>query len=384
MCSAAVVTGQRKLDESELVAIREEFYEHPGPAVPAELVDELLSRRLPLLSGEDRREVLQQLLDDLEGLGGVSELLRDPTVTDVLINGPGVVWIERNGELQQSHVWLGEQEVKALIERSVGASGRRVDRAQPIADAWWIDGSRVCVVLGPIARHGPCVSIRKLAASSLPLSAFCEPQTCVLLKQLVEQRKNLLVFGSTGSGKTTLLNALLQCCPASERIVTIEDTAELRLPGRHWVALDAREDNSEGIGAIDLSDLVRTSLRMRPDRMVIGEVRGAECLDLLWALSTGHSGSMSSCHASDVRGALARLETYTLLANSGLPLSAIRRQIVAAIDVFVGVERGWRGARRVSSITRVGLSTDGEYLLSSWSPNVVPVPLDDQPSVAEV
>lgn len=286
---------------------------------------------------------------DLPG-GVLGSLLADADVTEIMVNGPGEVWVERHGCLARSGVLIDRPAIDALVERTVAAAGRRVDRASPIVDLRLHDGSRVNVVLAPLAVDGPCVTIRRFRARALPLDAFAAAPVAALLVGLVRSRANLLVSGSTGAGKTTLLNALATAIPAAERVVTIEDTAELRLPLPHVVRLEARPASADGTGAVTLRDLVRTVLRMRPDRIVVGECRGGEALDLLQAMHTGHRGTLGTIHANDPLDALRRLETLVLLAGSGLPVVAVRDQIDSALDAVIHVGRGADGARHIESV----------------------------------
>ena len=242
----------------------------------------------------------------VEGLGPLEPLLADPTVTEVMVNGPGPVWIERDGRLERVDVALDNATIGLLIERVVGPLGLRVDRASPLVDARLADGSRVNVVVPPLAIDGPCVTIRRFGTRRITLDEVCPPGVAALLAWAVRARCNVVVSGGTGAGKTTLLNALAAAIPAGERVVTIEDAAELRLPGDHVVRLESRPPNAEGAGAVDIRELVRNALRMRPDRIVVGEVRGPEALDMLQAMNTGHEGSLSTCHANGPADALRR------------------------------------------------------------------------------
>lgn len=285
--------------------------------------------------------------------GGLAGLFFDETVNEVMVNGDGRVWVEREGRVVPAGFRLQRPEVALLIEQIVAPLGLRVDRSSPMVDARLSDGSRVNAVVAPLAVDGPCVTVRRFRTRPLPLSAWGPPRLCALLEWLVESRANLLVSGATGSGKTTLLNGLASHITTGERIITIEDAAELRLPQDHVIRLEARPANAEGAGAVTVRDLVRNALRMRPDRIVVGEVRGAEALDMLQAMSTGHDGSLSTCHANRPADALRRVEAMALQAGSGLPLVAIRDQLHAAVDVVVQVARMAGGRRAVTGVGEV-------------------------------
>jgi pilus assembly protein CpaF len=287
------------------------------------------------------------------GLGPLEAVLADPDVTEVMVNGPGPVWVEKAGALRRLDVRLDRREVELLIERIVAPLGLRVDRAAPLVDARLADGSRVNAVVPPLALDGPCVTIRRFGARAISLGEVAPAGVASLLAWAVRARCNVLVSGGTGAGKTTLLNALAGCIPQGERVVTIEDAAELRLPLEHVVRLEARPPNAEGAGEVRVRDLVRNALRMRPDRIVVGEVRGAEALDMLQAMNTGHEGSLSTCHANGPADALRRLETMVLAGAPGLPLAAIREQVASAVDLVVQVARVPGGRRAVVAVDEV-------------------------------
>ena len=290
-------------------------------------------------------------------LGPLGSVLADATVTEVLLNGPGRAWVERAGRLERLALDLDEEGVRRLVERAIGPLGLRLDRGSPILDARLPDGSRLHAVTAPVALDGTCVAIRRFPVAAHPLSAFTgggEPGAVGhLLTWAVSAGWNLLVAGGTGAGKTSLLNTLSASVAPGERIVTVEETAELRLAGTHVVRLEARPPNAEGAGAVPVRDLVRAALRLRPDRLVVGEVRGAEAFDLVQALNTGHDGSFSSIHANGCRPALARLESLVLLAGTGLPLAAARAQVGACIDAVVHVARHPGGERRIQAVAEV-------------------------------
>ncbi len=286
-------------------------------------------------------------------------LFDDDSVTEVLCNGPGPVWVERDGVLTPSGVVLDDMQIERLIERILGPIGRRVDHASPCVDARLADGSRAHIVIPPIAIDGPCVSIRRFRRASSSLSDLVGPIEAELLSWAVRARANILVSGAAGAGKTTLLNALASLVAPDQRVITIEDAAELALGAAHVVRLEARPPNSEGAGAVSLGELVRNALRMRPDRIIVGEVRGGEVVEMLHAMSTGHDGSFSTCHANDPPGALHRLESL-LVAAEPMPAHSARERLTACIDLVVHVERTASGERRVREIAEVvGSGGDG-------------------------
>lgn len=331
----------------------------PELAPAPERVTALLRDEAPLLAPASVRQLVGEVLAEVRGLGPLEPLLADPEVTDVMVNGPGPVWVERRGVLERLPVVLDTACIERLIERIVGPLGLRVDRASPLVDARLPDGSRVHAVVPPLAVDGPCLTIRRFGAKPVALSAFAPPDVAALLADAVRARRNLIVSGATGAGKTTLLNALAGSIPAGERIVTVEDAAELRLPQEHVVRLEARPANAEGVGRVTVRELVRNALRMRPDRIVVGEVRGPEALDMLQAMNTGHEGSLSTCHANGADDALRRLETMVLMAGVALPLAAVRDQLVSALDLVVQVSRGRGGRRAVVEVAEVGWGADG-------------------------
>ncbi|HUP72403.1 MAG TPA: ATPase, T2SS/T4P/T4SS family [Acidimicrobiales bacterium] len=292
-------------------------------------------------------------------LGPLQDLLADAHVSEVMVNGSGAVWVERAGTLFATESRLSAVEVEALIERVLGPLGRRVDRSSPFADGRLADGSRVHVVVPPVAIDGPHLTIRRFRPVDVVLEDFADAPIVDVLHNAIDDRRNLLVSGATSAGKTTLLNALAGRVDPGERIITIEDAAELRLRLPHVVRLEVRPANAEGAGAIDQRELVRNALRMRPDRLIVGEVRGGEAFDMVQAMNTGHDGSMSTCHANSVVDALRRIETMVLVAGSGLPLDAIRQQIGSSIDLVIHVERGDSGRRRVVDVARIDSSPTG-------------------------
>lgn len=323
-------------------------------AAPSEEeLTELVRRADPLLGAEGVATTVGRVRARMAGVVEIERLLADPLVSDILVNGPGPVWTERNGLLARTEVWLDRDAIDLLIEKSTGPLGLRADRASPIVEARLADGSRLHVVLPPLAVDGPYVAIRRFAASALPLSSLCSEPVARLLLWAVAAGMNLVVCGGTGAGKTTLLNALCRHLPAAERVVTVEDAAELRLPGDHVVRLETRPASPDGLPAVSIRDLVRAALRLRPDRLIVGEVRGPEALDLLQALNTGHDGGLSTCHANGPADAVRRLETMASMADAALPLPAIREQLAAAVDLIVHVERLPDGSRAVHSVAEV-------------------------------
>ncbi len=324
------------------------------PSLSEAALTERLRRTEPLLDGSTIASAVRRSLERAHGLGAISRLLALDGVNEVMINGPGPVWIDRGGQLSTSVVVMSRAEIEVLIERMLDPLGLRVDRSSPIVDARLADGSRVNVVVPPLAIDGPVITIRRFATTPVPLDRFADAAGAEALATLVHERRSVLVVGGTGAGKTTLLNAMGSAIDPDERVVVVEDTTELQLPGRHVIRLEAREPNSEGAGEITIRHLVKTALRMRPDRLVVGETRGPEALDLVMALNTGHAGSLATCHANDARGGLRRLETLTMLADAELPLAAIRELVTSAIDAVVHVGRDRAGRRAVRSVTAVG------------------------------
>jgi len=322
-------------------------------------VHELVASEGALLGDEDRAAVEERILRDTVGLGPLEDLLADPAVEEVMVNGPGSVYAERRGRIEETEVtFADEDELRNAIERILAPLGRRIDELSPMVDARLADGSRVNVVIPPLAIDGPALSIRRFGASRPGPRELVElgtltPAQLESLREAVAARRSILVSGGTGSGKTTLLNALSGFLAPDERVVTIEDAAELRLAQPHVVRLESRPASVEGRGEVTVRDLLRNALRMRPDRIVIGEVRGAEALDLLTALNTGHEGALSTVHANSPADALVRLETLALMAGLGLPHAAIAEQVRRGIDLIVQIERRRDGTRVVSEIAEV-------------------------------
>jgi pilus assembly protein CpaF len=320
---------------------------------------DLVERDAAIAPPADREAIAARILRDTVGLGPLEELLGDPEVEEVMVNGPGAVYVERRGRIEPTQVAFADEDaLRDAIERILAPLGRRVDELSPMADGRLADGSRVNVVIPPLAVDGPAVSIRRFSAARpgpdalVDLGTLDEAQRASL-EAAVRERRSILISGGTGSGKTTLLNALSSYVSPAERIVTIEDAAELRLQQPHVVRLESRPASIEGRGEVTIRDLLRNALRMRPDRIVIGEVRGPEALDLLTALNTGHRGALSTVHANSPRDALRRLETLALMAGVGLPHEAISRQVEGGLDLVVHLERMPDGRRRVAELEEV-------------------------------
>lgn len=327
--------------------------------------EELCRYGTDLLSRSDQDRLVNEVLDETFGLGPLEPLLRDPAVTDILINGPKTVYIERQGQLELTDVtFLDDQHLLQIVQRIVGRMGRRVDETSPMVDARLPDGSRFNAIIPPLALDGPCVSIRRFSTQPLTMSDLVRKgalaqEMAQFLNACVIARQNMIISGGTGSGKTTLLGALSAYIPPGERVATIEDAAELRLQRRHVVRMETRPRSVEGTGEVVTRDLVRNVLRMRPDRIIIGECRGTEALDMLQAMNTGHEGSLTTIHANDTRDALDRLEIMIGMAGYDLPLWIIRRQVASAIRLIVQTVRLAGGPRKVVKISEVtGVEND--------------------------
>lgn len=307
----------------------------------------------------DRERLVEELISEILGLGPIEPLLKDSSVTEVMVNGPDSIYIERKCRLQKTDVrFRNTEHLMHIIDRIVTAVGRRVDESSPMVDARLADGSRVNVIIPPLSLTGPCVTIRKFSKDVLTVDKMIEfgsfdQRMAEFLEDCVKGRLNIVVSGGTGSGKTTLLNVLSSYVPASERIVTLEDSAELQLKQDHVVTLETRPPNIEGEGEVTMRDLVRNALRMRPDRIIVGECRTGEALDMLQAMNTGHDGSMTTAHANSARDALSRLETMVLMSGMELPLRAIRSQIASAVDIIVQIARLRDGSRKIINIAEV-------------------------------
>jgi pilus assembly protein CpaF len=339
-----------KLDLSNQVEVRRQIEELFGKIADEEGL---------ALTRAERVRMLEQITDEILGLGPLEPLLRDETITEVMVNGPQQVYIEREGRLELTNVtFQNDEHVMKIIQRIIAPIGRRIDESSPMVDARLADGSRVNAIIPPLSLVGPVLTIRKFAATPFTVEDLIRfgtatPDMFEFLEACVKARLNIFVSGGTGSGKTTMLNILSSFIPDDERIVTIEDAAELQLRQEHVVTLEARPSNIEGKGAVPIRELVRNALRMRPDRIVVGECRSAEALDMLQAMNTGHDGSMSTGHANTPRDMLSRLETMVLMAGMDLPLKAIREQIASAVDLIVHQNRLKDGTRKIVNITEV-------------------------------
>jgi pilus assembly protein CpaF len=353
--AAAIDISNRAGIRRLLMQLTEEHFRNKPPAV--------------LITAADRERLVDILFDEVIGLGPLEAPLRDPDITEIMVNRPEQIFVERRGRIELTNLaFEDEASLRRVIDRIVSTIGRRVDESEPMCDARLKDGSRVNVVIPPVAIYGPCLTIRKFGREVLTperIVATGGSSQAILdyLDAAVRTRLNVIVSGGTGSGKTTLLNVLSGYIPGTERIVTCEDAAELRLRQVHVISLESKPANVEGRGAIAIRDLVRNALRMRPDRIIVGEVRGGEALDMLQAMNTGHDGSMSTLHANNPRDAIARLETLVLLAGTELPSRAIRGQIASAINVVVQTERLRGGARKIVSVAEVLGVADGEIAM---------------------
>jgi len=348
-----------KLDLTNQVEVRRQIEELFGKIADEEGL---------ALTRAERVRMLEQITDEILGLGPLEPLLRDETLTEVMVNGPQQVYIEREGKLELTNVtFQNDEHVMKIIQRIIAPIGRRVDESSPMVDARLADGSRVNAIIPPLSLVGPVITIRKFAATPFTVDDLVRfgtatPEMFEFLEACVKARLNIFVSGGTGSGKTTMLNILSSFIPDDERIVTIEDAAELQLRQEHVVTLEARPSNIEGKGAIPIRELVRNALRMRPDRIVVGECRSGEALDMLQAMNTGHDGSMSTGHANTPRDMLSRLETMVLMAGMDLPLRAIREQISSAVDLIVHQNRLKDGTRKITNITEVQ-GMEGEVIV---------------------
>jgi len=329
------------------------------------LVIEIAEHERLNITISEQAQIVSELLNDMFGVGPIEPLLADDSVTDILVNGPDQVYVERNGRLELTpYKFRDNAHVVNVAQRIAAGVGRRVDESSPMVDARLADGSRVNVVLPPLAIHGACIAIRKFSKRNITLQRMAQQgnmstQMSNVLKLAASCRLNIIVSGGTGSGKTTLLNALSHFIGQGERVITIEDAAELQLQQPHVVSLETRPENAEGLGAVAQRDLVRNALRMRPDRIILGETRGAEAFDVLQAMNTGHDGSMTTIHANTPRDGITRLESMVMMANGNLPLLSIRRQIASAVHLIAQIERMRDGVRRVTRITElVGMEGD--------------------------
>lgn len=331
-------------------------------------ISALVEREAPALSGPIRNSLVERVITASIGFGPLEPLLADPTIDEIMVNGHRSIWVERAGELSRPDIeFESERQLSELIERIIAPLGRRVDESSPICDARLPDGSRINIVIPPLALGGTTMTIRRFRHAQLGAEDLVENGTISrrgfeYLQRAVDERRSIVVSGGTGSGKTTTLNAISAFVPSGERIVTIEDAAELRLRQGHVVRLEARPANLEGRGAVPIRALVKTALRMRPDRIVVGEVRGGEALDMLSAMTTGHDGSLTTVHANSPEGALERIQTLAMMAGVEVPHAAVRRMTMSAIDVVVHQRRTAAGGREVSAIAEVRGSLDDARL----------------------
>ncbi|CAN5616021.1 N/A [soil metagenome] len=341
----------------------------PLPGEPFELASAHVGRVAPLATASERAVVIAAAVAHLVGLGPLEVHLADPHVDEVMVNGSGDVWVERHGMLHRAGA-ITSEELATSIERILAPLGRRLDRVSPIVDARLPDGSRVCAIVAPVAVDGTVLAIRRFRRRSLPLSAFAGPAGVAMIDELAGARCNVIVSGATSSGKTTLLSSVLSLLSIEERVVLVEDTAELAPGAGNVVRLEARASNADGVAAVPLDELVRTALRLRPDRLIVGEARGPEVVALVQALNTGHDGSWSTCHANSAHDALIRLESLILQAAPGWPLAAIRHHLYRSIDVVVHTRRDHDGRRRIAEIA--------EVTRDSIEPRVRPLLVEDQ------
>lgn len=341
---------------------RKDWHGVNDEVIRAECKELLVSLVLPEVFSQDfakRERFIERVIADSVGLGPLEELLEDPEITEIMVNAPDCIFIERHGRCEKSSTrFVDEGSLRSVIDRIVSSLGRRIDDASPMVDARLSDGSRINAVISPLARQGSCLTVRRFSRQMLTARDLIgfgsgSARMFLFLKLAVLRRLNILVSGGTGSGKTTLLNILSLWIPAHERLITIEDAAELRLCHENLVSLEVRQANAEGSGHISIRDLLRNSLRMRPDRIIVGECRGAESIDMLQAMNTGHEGSLTTVHANSPRDALSRLETMILMAGFDLPLHAIREQVASALDLVIQQQRCSDGKRRVVAISEV-------------------------------
>ncbi len=363
------VTGARS--EQARKVVREHLFARIDPATAARMARDRLRREIQALIGEivqderlqvgqrEQEEITTELLDDMLGVGPIEPLLADETVNDILVNGPEKIYVERRGKLELTELRFRDaNHLLNVAQRIAAGVGRRIDESSPMVDARLADGSRVNIIVPPLALDGAAISIRKFAKKEITLDTMARggsisPELARVLEIATASRLNVIISGGTGSGKTTMLNALSRLIDQRERIITIEDAAELQLQQPHVVRLETRPPNVEGRGAITQRELMINALRMRPDRIILGEVRGAEAFDMLQAMNTGHDGSMCTLHANSPRDSLTRLENMLMMAQSTLPSRAIRSQIAGAVDLVVQVERMRDGVRRVSQVTEI-------------------------------
>ncbi|MHB1488037.1 MAG: CpaF family protein [Acidimicrobiales bacterium] len=380
--SEAWIDSKRKVHQLVLAEVAPKMGKLSANALATEVrssVDRILAREDIGVSPIERRRFVQEVIQDTLGYGPLDPMLRDAEITEIMCNSFEEIWVERAGRISRTEAsFADENHYRQVIDKIVSAVGRRVDEASPMVDARLPDGSRVNAIIPPLSIHGPILTIRKFSATPLTAADLINLETLsmdlsLFLEACVRGKINILVSGGTGTGKTTLLNVLSAFIPEEERVITIEDSAELQLQQPHVVNLEARPPNAEGSGEVRIRDLVKNSLRMRPDRILVGECRGAETLDMLQAMNTGHEGSMTTVHSNSPRESLSRLETMVLMAGFELPIRAIREQIASALDLIVQLERAPSGARIVTSVAEVQ-GMEGDVILlqqiftrQSWS-----------------
>lgn len=365
---------KQKIHQKVIEALDEESFRRPVPsdreekdfsARVEELINRIMDREAEYLSRMERQKIVTEIMDELVGYGPIEPLIRDPEISEIMVNGPKQVFIERDGKLEKTGISFRDKEhVMHIIDKIVSPLGRRIDESMPMVDARLPDGSRVNAVIPPLSLIGPVITIRKFSREPLTIQDLIRfgtltPQMATFLEACVKARLNIIISGGTGSGKTSTLNVLSSFIPANERIVTIEDAAELQLNQEHVITLESRPPNIEGKGEITIRDLVRNALRMRPERIVVGEVRSGEALDMLQAMNTGHDGSLTTVHANSPRDLLVRLETMVMMAGMELPAKAIREQIASAFDLIIHQARLRDGSRKITHVTEVvGMEED--------------------------
>ncbi len=331
-------------------------------------VDLLLNEQRTPLTTAEKQQLLREVMDEIFGLGPIEEMLRDPSISDILVNGPGQIYVEREGRLELSNArFRDEAHLMQVIHRIAARVGRRIDESSPMLDARLPDGSRVNAIIPPLSLQGPAMSIRRFAGVPIDAKRLIEldswsPDMCLFMEAAVRCKMNIVISGGTGTGKTTLLNVLSKWIPNGQRVVTIEDAAELQIQRDHVIQLETRPANIEGKGEVTQRDLLRNTLRMRPDRIIIGEVRGAEALDMLQAMNTGHEGSMTTVHANSTRDALRRIENMVSMAGLKYPVHVIRDQMASTLDLIVHIARMTGGRRKIVSISEVS-GMEGEVML---------------------
>lgn len=357
LVSDALAKAKERIRNQTIASLNE--VKDPTDQIIRDKLEELIQAEGSEIPRPERSRIIEEILNDITGYGPLESVLADPTVTEIMVNGPSQIFIEQKGKIRAADfVFRNQEHLMTIIDRIVSSIGRHVDEASPMVDARLRDGSRVNVILPPLSLVGPVMTIRKFSKTPFTAAKLVEfgsvsPKMVAFLEACVRGRLNIIVSGGTGSGKTTLLNVLSSFIPDDERIVTIEDAAEIQLLQDHVISLESRPANTEGRGQVSIRDLVRNALRMRPDRIIVGEVRSAEALDMLQAMNTGHDGSLTTTHANTPRDTVARVETMVMMAGMDLPLAAIRAQIASAVDVIIQQTRLRDGTRRVTNITEI-------------------------------